>query len=36
MAYLGLTEQVREYIVGRASTKDAGSRFPAFWGPNFD
>ncbi|MDA3927111.1 MAG: DUF5703 domain-containing protein [Kiritimatiellae bacterium] len=36
MAYLGLAEQAREYVVGRASTKDEGSRFPAFWGPNFD
>jgi len=36
MAYLGLTEQAREYVVDRASTKHDGSRFPAFWGPNMD
>jgi len=36
MAYLGLTEQAQEYVIGRASTKHEGSRFPAFWGPNMD
>ena len=36
MAYLGLTEDARRYIVGRARTKHEGSRFPAFWGPNYD
>ncbi|HUU39178.1 MAG TPA: DUF5703 domain-containing protein [Candidatus Desulfaltia sp.] len=36
MAYLGLAEQAREYIVGRAGNKHEGSRFPAFWGPNYD
>ncbi|MDH4270655.1 MAG: DUF5703 domain-containing protein [Candidatus Aminicenantes bacterium] len=36
MAYLGLTEQAREYIVGRARNKHEGSRFPVFWGPNYD
>ncbi|MFZ2053046.1 MAG: DUF5703 domain-containing protein [Candidatus Aminicenantales bacterium] len=36
MAYLGLTEQAREYLVGRARNKHGGSRFPAFWGPNYD
>ena len=36
MAYLGLTEQAREYVVGRARKWHAGSRFPAFWGPNYD
>jgi hypothetical protein len=36
MAYLGLTEQAREYLVGRAKNKHEGSRFPAFWGPNYD
>ncbi|MGB7295654.1 MAG: DUF5703 domain-containing protein [Candidatus Aminicenantales bacterium] len=36
MAYLGLTDQAREYIVGRARNKHEGSRFPAFWGPNYD
>ena len=36
MAYLGLTEQAREYVVGRARKWHEGSRFPAFWGPNYD
>ncbi len=36
MAYLGLTDQAREYLVGRARKWDENSRFPAFWGPNFD
>jgi len=36
MAYLGLTNQVREYVVNRARNSDKGSRFPAFWGPNYD
>jgi alpha-L-fucosidase 2 len=36
MAYLGLADSARAYIVGRARTHDPGSRFPAFWGPNYD
>ncbi len=36
MAYLGLTEQARQSIVGRARSHDPGERFPAFWGPNYD
>jgi hypothetical protein len=36
MAYLGLADQAREYLVKRASTYDKNSRFPAFWGPNYD
>ncbi|GAF75541.1 unnamed protein product, partial [marine sediment metagenome] len=36
MAYLGLAEQARRNLVGRAAKKHAGSRFPAFWGPNYD
>ncbi len=36
MAYLGLGEDARQYLVGRARNKHAGSRFPAFWGPNYD
>jgi alpha-L-fucosidase 2 len=36
MAYLGLAEAARQYVADRFATKDAGSRFPAFWGPNFD
>ncbi len=35
-ACLGLTEDARRAVVARFSTKHAGSRFPAFWGPNFD
>ena len=35
-AYLGLADTVRDYIVGRARNKHADSRFPAFWGPNYD
>jgi len=36
MAYLGLTDEARQYVVGRAKNHDEGSRFPAFWGPNYD
>ena len=36
MAYLGLAEDARENLVARARLKDKGSRFPAFWGPNYD
>jgi hypothetical protein len=36
MAYLGLADQARDYVVKRARTKHAGSRFPVFWGPNYD
>lgn len=36
MAYLGLTDQARENIVARAGNHDKNSRFPAFWGPNYD
>jgi hypothetical protein len=36
MAYLGLAEDAREYLVGRAQSKNNESRFPAFWGPNYD
>jgi hypothetical protein len=36
MAYLGLAREARDNLVARARTKDAGSRFPAFWGPNYD
>ncbi|MCG8306313.1 MAG: DUF5703 domain-containing protein [Cytophagales bacterium] len=36
MAYMGLTEQAREYLVGRAKNYDENSRFPVFWGPNYD
>ncbi len=36
MAYLGLTEEARSNIVSRAKSHDKKSRFPAFWGPNYD
>ncbi len=36
MAYLGLADQAKKYLVGRARNKHALSRFPAFWGPNYD
>ena len=36
MAYLGLADPARKYLVGRAKKKHAESRFPAFWGPNYD
>lgn len=35
-ACLGLTEVAQKMIVERFSTKHEGSRFPAFWGPNYD
>lgn len=35
-ALLGLTETAADYVVDRAKNKHAASRFPAFWGPNFD
>jgi len=36
MAYLGLADQARDYVVQRARNKNPASRFPAFWGPNYD
>ncbi len=36
MAYLGLIDDARRSIVGRARNHDPGERFPAFWGPNYD
>jgi hypothetical protein len=35
-AFLGLTEEAVSLITNRAKTKHDKSRFPAFWGPNFD
>jgi hypothetical protein len=35
-ATLGLADEAARLVVRRFSTKDRGSRFPAFWGPNFD
>jgi hypothetical protein len=36
MAYLGLAGQARANLVKRARRHDPHSRFPAFWGPNYD
>jgi len=36
MAYLGLTDEVKENIVSRSRNYDENMRFPAFWGPNYD
>jgi hypothetical protein len=35
-ALLGKTQDAANMVVERFGTKHAGSRFPAFWGPNFD
>ena len=35
-AMLGLADEAARLVVARFATKDPGSRFPAFWGPNFD
>jgi alpha-L-fucosidase 2 len=35
-AMLGLTDEAKRMVVQNFSTKHPGSRFPAFWGPNFD
>jgi len=35
-AYLGLTDQAKEYLLERAKNYDKNERFPAFWGPNYD
>ncbi len=36
MAYLGLADEARSNVVSRAKRHDKNSRFPAFWGPNYD
>ena len=36
MAYMGLTQDARKAIISRARRHDRTSRFPAFWGPNYD
>jgi hypothetical protein len=36
LAYLGLAEGARSNLVKRARNSHQGSRFPAFWGPNYD
>lgn len=35
-AMLGLTEEAQRMVSQRFATKHPGSRFPAFWGPNYD
>ena len=35
-AQLGLADEAAKYVSGNFSTWHKGSRFPAFWGPNFD
>ncbi len=35
-AYLGLTDQAAHDVVQNFATHHGGSRFPAFWGPNYD
>lgn len=35
-ALLGLTNEAKGYAVQNAVAKHGGSRFPAFWGPNFN
>jgi len=35
-AMLGLADEAARLVAERFVTKDPGSRFPAFWGPNFD
>lgn len=35
-AYLGLGEEAGKLVADRFRASDPGSRFPAFWGPNFD
>lgn len=35
-AMLGLTDEAKSAVVKNFSTFHEGSRFPAFWGPNFD
>jgi len=36
MTHLGLAEEARANLVNRAKQHDKQSRFPAFWGPNYD
>lgn len=36
MSYLGLTDQAKKNLVARSKEYDKNSRFPAFWGPNYD
>jgi hypothetical protein len=36
MAYLGETKQAKKNLISRCRNYDKASRFPAFWGPNYD
>jgi len=36
MAYLGLADQAKRNLVSRSRNYHRASRFPAFWGPNYD
>ena len=36
MVFLGEAAQARDNVVARAKSKNEASRFPTFWGPNFD
>lgn len=36
MTYLGLADSAKQYLIARAKNKNKESRFPAFWGPNYD
>jgi hypothetical protein len=36
MAYLGLSNEAADYLLQRAKKKHRQSRFPVFWGPNYD
>ena len=35
-AYLGMSEEASQIVLENFNTKHNGSRFPAFWGPNYD
>lgn len=35
-AYLGLADEAASILVANARRRHEGSRFPAFWGPNYD
>lgn len=36
MTHLGLAQDAKKNLVSRANNKHQGSRFPVFWGPNYD
>jgi hypothetical protein len=35
-AFLGLADEARDYVTQRLEQEHPSSRFPAFWGPNYD